>query len=214
VLYYLATQPHWQERLRHELQSAIEHKSYVGVEPRLDDGDVLEGLPVLNAVCNETLRYMPTTPVTSRVAGRDTTIMDVSVARGTKILIVPWTLNRSVDLYGPTAEEFDPTRWIDADGKPNNHGGASTNFAFSTFLHGPRRSVTDVQSSQFQRLTHDARCIGMEYAKGQIRAFVAAFVGRLYFEMAEPGEVIHQSGMFATRPREGLKLKIREVEAW
>ena len=101
---------------------------------------------------------MPTTPVTTRVARKDTTILGHPV-RG--------------------AETFDPSRWIDSNGKANNIGGASNNYAFSTFLHGPRK------------------CIGQGYAKAEIRTFVAALVGRFEFEMANKEEVPFPAGMFA-----------------
>lgn len=198
MLYYLSIHPEWQKRLREELHANIPNHFFTSDDDKnhFTAGATLDTLPVLNACINETLRYMPTTPVTSRVADRETTILSTIVPKGTKILIAPYVLNRLVEHYGPTAEDFDPGRWIENNGKANNHGGASTNYAFSTFLHGPRK------------------CLGMAYAKAEIRSFTAAFVARFDFEMADKKEVPVESGMFSTRPRDGLSLRLRKVGGW
>ena len=58
--------------------------------------------------------------------------------KNTVVILCPWAVNTSTQTWGADAHEFKPERWLDADGKSNNKGGAESNFAFLTFLHGPR----------------------------------------------------------------------------
>lgn len=85
VTYLLAAHPDIQTRLREEIRQAL--PSNPG--PEVDLAAILESLPLLNGVCNETLRLYPTVPVTIRDTIRDTTILDQYVPKGTQILLVP-----------------------------------------------------------------------------------------------------------------------------
>ncbi|KAH6083706.1 hypothetical protein HBI67_026910 [Parastagonospora nodorum] len=194
AIWFLAAHPDWQTRLRKEIQDNISHRFFHHDADGFVAGQVLEELPILNAVCNETSRFMPTSPITTRVAADDTTILGHPVRRGTRVFVVPGAINRSTEAYGPKANEYDPSRWINDDtGKANNHGGASTNYAFSTFLHGPRR------------------CIGQMYVTAAVRAFVAAFVGRYRFEVLRE---LTAEGITTVRPKDGMQLILYPVEKW
>ncbi|KIX01455.1 uncharacterized protein Z518_09181 [Rhinocladiella mackenziei CBS 650.93] len=195
IAYLLATNPSIQSRLRNEIRSHIPtdfvHK------PHFDLATTLEALPLLNGVCNETLRLYPTVPLTARTATRDTTIVDQPIAKGQTVLIVPWAINRSPDHWGPTAEEFRPDRWIDADtGKTNNTGGATTNYSIMTFLHGPRS------------------CIGQGFAKAELRTLTAVLVSAFEMEMARPNERPVPAGVITTKPAGGMHLRLKSVGHW
>ncbi|KAF2258652.1 cytochrome P450 [Lojkania enalia] len=156
---------------------------------------VLESLPYLNAVCNETLRLYPTIPSSGRLAIRDTTILNTFVPKGTVVYITPWAINRAPHLWGPDAEEFKPERWIDSNtGKSNYMGGAESNYSFLTFLHGPRS------------------CIGEKFARAELRALVAVFVGNFEWEMADKNEVVQAGGTITCKPINGMKLRLRPAE--
>ncbi|KAI5460917.1 cytochrome P450 [Mariannaea sp. PMI_226] len=71
-------------------------------------------------VINESLRLFPPVPVNSRVAVRDTVIPRGGGPDGKSALFVPkgmpvvynvYGLHRREDIYGPNADEFQPTRW-------------------------------------------------------------------------------------------------------
>ena len=167
------------------------------VNPTFDFATVLESLPVLNAVCNETLRLIPTVPHTVRLAMKPTTILNHHIPAGTEIFITPWAINRSSELWGPNAEDFFPDRWIDAaTGKPNNAGGAESNYSLLTFLHRPRS------------------CIGQGFAKDELRALLSAFVGLFEMEMADPNVVPIPAGIITTKPQGGLPLRLKVVGEW
>jgi cytochrome P450 len=129
-------------------------------------------MPFLNAVCNETLRLYPTIPVSARVASRDTTVLNQFVPKGTLLILSPWAINRSPQFWGPDADKYNPDRWIHAASEKANYmGGTESNYNFLTFLHGPRS------------------CIGERFARGELRALLAAFVGNFSFEMADRNEI-------------------------
>lgn len=157
-------------------------------------------MPYLNGVCQEVLRLYPTVPATIRQAMRDTTVAGVKIPKGTRIILSPYAINRHPAFWGDNSEEFIPERWIDTDEKGNqvvNHnGGAPTNFAQITFLHGQRS------------------CIGKDFARAELRCAVAGVVGRFAFELQNPNEKIHISGAVTTKPREGMHLRMTPVEGW
>jgi cytochrome P450 len=163
----------------------------------VDLAALLESLPLLNAVCNETIRLYPTVPLTIRDARRDTTILGQYVPKGTSVHMVPWATNRNPQYWGPDAAEFKPERWIDADtDKPNNTGGSSSNYNILTFLHGPRS------------------CIGKDFAKAELRCLVAAFVGAFEMQVAESSAHTIPHGVITTKPKDGMNLILKVVQKW
>jgi cytochrome P450 len=110
-----------------------------------------------------------------------------------------WSFNKSYKLWGPDAQDFRPERWIDFEEgkqpKPNNHGGAESNFSLLTFLHGPRS------------------CIGQGFSRSELRTLVTAWVLAFEFELANPQEDILAAGLITVKPKDGLWLKIRAIES-
>ena len=188
--YLLTLHPEVQERLRAEIRERIPS----GDHP-VTSAD-LETLPLLNGVCQEVLRLYPTVPITIRESIRDTAIAGKHVPEGTRVILCPYAINRSPEFWGPDGDRFLPERWVNADGTANNTGGASTNFAQITFLHGQRA------------------CIGKDFARAELRCAVAGVVGRFRFEMPDPKQVIHIRGAVTTKPVEGMHLRMQRVDAW
>lgn len=188
----LSKHPDIQERLRAEIHQSIPDPLALSGR-NVDVASILENMPYLNAVCNEVLRLFPTIPVTARITVRDTTVAGQHVPRDTILLVVPWAINRNPKLWGPTAEDFVPERWIDESGRATMNGGADSNFSFLTFLHGPRS------------------CIGERFARAELRALLAALVGSFEFEMADPGEKVEIGGTITSKPIKGMKLRMKPV---
>jgi cytochrome P450 len=145
------------------------------------DGDelasILQSLSLLNGACSETLRLYPAINIIYRNTVRPTVLAGNAIPAGVQVILSPWAINRDKRFWGDDAEEFRPERWIDIDAetsaeKPNNSGGAESNYTNLTFLHGPRS------------------CIGHNFAVAELRCLVAMFVGRFEFEMADPDEVV------------------------
>ncbi|KAF2102495.1 putative P450 monooxygenase [Rhizodiscina lignyota] len=189
--YLLAKNPLWQTKLREEIQANIAHDR----PPQSADelSSILESLPILNAVCNETLRLYPTVPITIRDAMTDTTLLDQQVPVGTQLILSPWAVNRNPHLWGEDADKFKPERWVSEDGKPNNNGGAESNYSLLTFLHGPRS------------------CIGQNFAKTELRCLVATFTSVFEWEMADPNEDVICTGVITTKPANGMHLRLNII---
>ncbi|KAJ5951585.1 uncharacterized protein N7479_009998 [Penicillium vulpinum] len=111
VIYHLARHPDIQSRLREELRTYVKPNDLEN--DTVDISSLLEGLPLLNGVINESLRLFPTVPLTMRTPAKPTTVLGYHIPMGTEIYIVPWSVNRSPETWGPTSEVFDPERWID-----------------------------------------------------------------------------------------------------
>ena len=161
-----------------------------------DFANILDGLPLLHGVCNESQRMWPPVSITGRTAHQDTSIIGQPVPKGTKVVIPIWNINRLEKFWGADAKDFKPERWINAEnGKPNNHGGCQGNFGFMTFLHGPRN------------------CIGSGLARAELKALVAAWLYCFEFELADPAYEAVAAGIVTVKPRDGLKLKMKVLRS-
>jgi cytochrome P450 len=176
-----------QTTLRTEVRNALS-----AAEPS-DLCSIMESLPYLNGVMHETLRIYPTAPILFRVAAVDTHMLGNWVPRGTRVVIPPWIMNRSPELWGEDAEEFRPQRWIDANGRPNSTGGGE--ISILTFLHGPRG------------------CIGENFSKAELRCLIASMVSQFEWTLDMPKEDVVPAGAITIRPANGLHLKLKEVKA-
>lgn len=188
VAYLLATHPDVQRRLQEEIRSKISNLN----EPITQS--IIDSMPYLNAVCNETLRLYPTVPITIREAIRETTLAGYPVRTGTTLMLVPWAINRSPQLWGADSEQFNPERWM-KEGHANT-GGASSNYSVITFLHGPRS------------------CIGQGFARQEMKCLVAAFFGRYQIELDMKESDIFPAGVVTTKPKNGMHIKINPVPGW
>lgn len=151
-------------------------------------------MPYLNGIMNETLRLYPTVPQTMREAQRDTRIGDYFIPKGTIIVLSMWLINRSPGIWGADAAEFKPERWINDDGKPNQHGGSSSNYDFLTFLHGPRS------------------CIGQNFAKAEMRCLLSAMVASFRWDLAMDDRKVLPRGVITIKPENGMYLRLTPLE--
>ncbi|KAI0547059.1 cytochrome P450 [Xylaria curta] len=160
--------------------------------PSVDIANALERLPYLNGVINETLRLYPTVPLTQRVAVRDTQIGQYRIPKGANFIVSVWAMSRSPLVWGPDSTKFRPDRWI-TNGKPNYAGGASSNYQFLTFLHGPRS------------------CIGQGFARAEMRCLLAAMALSYDWELAMPDSDVVPGGTVTIKPAKGLLLRLRPL---
>ena len=198
AIYMLCLNPDVQTRLRAEIRKEL---------PSLADGDAtitsqtIDQMPYLNAVCNEVLRYYPPVPMTLREAAHNTTIAGHFVPKGTRVMLCPWAINKSESLWGPDAKKFNPDRWLPSEKNPHSaNGGAPSNYAMLTFLHGPRS------------------CIGQAFAKAEFACLLASWVGRFEFALNDEKELDEKNivikGGITVRPAKGLYVKVKVLEGW
>ncbi|KAJ5129531.1 uncharacterized protein N7515_005570 [Penicillium bovifimosum] len=190
AVYALCKHPSVQTRLRDEIRANL---------PSLDDqtpitAAAVDSLPYLNAVCNEVLRFYPSVPNTIRTAVRDTTLADKHIPKDTLLYISPRIINRMETLWGTDANVFNPDRFM-GPGKANT-GGAVSNYAYLTFLHGPRS------------------CIGQGFAKSELACLVAAVVGRFHMELKFPGAKLEVREAATVSPKDGVLALMTPLQGW
>ncbi|KAJ4377990.1 hypothetical protein N0V83_000820 [Neocucurbitaria cava] len=188
AIYLLCKHPEAQRRLRQELRSEL--PALFNPNSQISSTDI-DRLPYLNAVLQETMRVFPPVPLTLRETAHDTTIQGHFVPAHTTVIICPWAINTSVHLWGADAREFKPERWLGA-GRANT-GGAESNYAITTFLHGPRS------------------CIGKDFAKAEFACLVASLVGRFEFELEDERYELKIQGGITAGPKGGLMVRMRDV---
>jgi len=197
AIYMLCLNPDVQTKLRAEI---IEKLPSVDEDSNVTSQQI-DHMTYLNAVCNEVLRYYAPVPLTIRDAVRNTTILEQHVPKGTRIMLVPWAINKDEALWGPDARKFNPDRWLPSE--TNTHaanGGAASTYSYLTFLHGPRS------------------CIGQAFAKAEFACLLAAWVGRFEFSLKNEKEydeknVLIKGGVTA-KPARGLYVKTKIVPGW
>ncbi|KAI5925241.1 cytochrome P450 [Camillea tinctor] len=197
-IYMLSRNPEMQDRLRKEIR---DHLPSVDSEGEVTSQDI-DNMPYLNAVCNEVLRYFAPVPMTIREAVRDTVVMGQRVPKGTRVMLAVWATNYDKTLWGDDAHEFNPERWMPkgADDKRAASGGATSNYAFMTFLHGPRS------------------CIGSSFARAEFACLLAGWIGRFEFALKNKEEADEKNltikGGITARPANGMHVHATVVDGW
>lgn len=211
ALYVLCKHPEIQSKLRAEIRKKISSLDRDIVASDIDDCHYLQ------AVCSEVLRLWSPVPLTLRVAAVNTSISGHFIPKGTTVIMAPAATNTSKELWGSDALEFKPERFLGADGKANNQGGATSNYAFLS-----KSSVDDKAEEQvltFPAFLHGPRsCIGQKFAQAEFACILAAWVGSFEttFEEGSPlidGEVEIKGGV-TTKPAGGLWCKAQSVPGW
>ncbi|RYP68909.1 hypothetical protein DL770_008367 [Monosporascus sp. CRB-9-2] len=217
AVYLLARHPDVQSRLRREVREHLPSPAAAAADanPATVSSAEIDRLPYLNAVCSEVLRYFAPVPLTLREAGPGATIRGRRIPRGTRVVLASWATNRDPALWGEDADEFRPERWLQggraaddrdhqdgaADGKKHGSGGgASSNYAFMTFLHGPRS------------------CIGQAFARAEFACLLACWAGRFEFALRDEAERdernISIKGGATAKPETGMHVHATLVDGW
>nr|WGZ60634.1 cytochrome P450 [Fusarium tricinctum] len=159
------------------------------------DSNDFDNLPILNAVCCETLRLHPGVPMTLRKSIRNTYIQDQLVPAGSYVAIVPVAINTCTQFWGENAKEFCPERWLkkSADGTCfDPMGGAPSKHCFQTFLHGPRG------------------CIGRSIAIAEIKRVIATLLTHFSI-LPDLGPIPDGGGIIASHPKGGANAELRTI---
>ncbi|POG69878.1 cytochrome P450, partial [Rhizophagus irregularis DAOM 181602=DAOM 197198] len=75
--------------------------------------DEINSLEYLNCVIKETLRTRTPLPTARRTNLKDGVIGKYYIPKNTEIFIGISVLQRLTEIWGPTADNFDPKRWLD-----------------------------------------------------------------------------------------------------
>ncbi|KAF6754459.1 cytochrome P450 [Ephemerocybe angulata] len=189
ILHVLCERVDWQDKLRAEIKDA--QKKH-GV--RLDY-DVLNALPLMDAVCRETLRLYPPVstllretvadvmlPFSKPIIGVDgKEIGEVLVPKGTMIFPSLLGSNRNPDVWGPTAYEWRPERWI--EGLPESVLNAKVPGIYShlmTFIGGGRA------------------CIGFKFSQLEMKVALCTLLSTFKFAAPKDKEIYWQMASLVT----------------
>ncbi|RGB30204.1 cytochrome P450 [Rhizophagus diaphanus] len=183
ALYFLSKYPHMQDLLREELVKAFPDKSKFN--PTFDE---INSLEYLNCVVKETLRLNPPVTATSRLSTKDEVIGGYHVPKNTVMLIAISTLHQLPEIWGPTAAEFDPKRWLDPSLIKN-----VTNFNYLPFLAGTRA------------------CIGNKVALTEFKILLSMLIRNFVFKPIE-GFHIKRRIVPMNKPDPYLGLSVSKVE--
>ncbi|KAH9819016.1 cytochrome P450 monooxygenase [Melampsora americana] len=164
MLWILAKHPDVQDKLRKELQEE-------SAKPNEGEEQIpfeqLTSLTYLDAVCRETLRFLPPVAQTIRQSSMADTIPvsgdgePIRIGAGDEILISISAFNLSKDIFGPDAEVFRPDRWLEK-GSVGSLPGIWAGLL--SFLGGPRA------------------CIGYRFTLMELKVLVAVIICHFRFE--------------------------------
>lgn len=173
TVFLLAQHPRILADLRDELHGVLG-----GAPPR---NDQMAELPLLDRVIKESLRLLPPAPFSGRITARPTELSGVEIPAEMEVLISPYCLHRSPDLY-PEPQRFRPERWEKLSPSP---------FEYAPFGAGPRM------------------CIGAGFATLELKIVLAMLLQRFGFEVA-PGTRIDRRTTIVMSPRHGMPVILRE----
>ncbi|KAI6040777.1 cytochrome P450 [Pisolithus marmoratus] len=206
ALIELARHPDIQTKLRQELLS-------FGREPSYDQ--LINNLPYLDAILQETLRLHPSVPELVRQADEDDVIPlsepvrtksgevvdSIAVERGTVFAIPVSCLNQAEAIWGPDARVFRPERWLEADGITKKAQELKGHRHLLTFGDGPRT------------------CLGKLFAVVEIKTVLWVVIKNFVLEMRDgPNTKVEITRGLTLRPRiageDGVKvpLKVRQYK--
>ncbi|KZT57219.1 cytochrome P450 [Calocera cornea HHB12733] len=204
-LHELSTRPALQEKIRQELAQFP--------DPTYDQ--LQNQMPMLEAVVRETLRTHAPVPDHSRYAVVDDVIPlyepltttkgevvdHIKIAAGQGVVIAIEAVNRSTHIWGPTAHEFDPERWLKGD-LPALAQEVQGYHHVLSFTDGPRH------------------CIGKHFAVLEFKAVLSVLMRRFSFEPSDgTGQNVKKHRGFLPRPQTigsepgVLMMRVRQVEA-
>ncbi|KAJ2926779.1 hypothetical protein H1R20_g10302, partial [Candolleomyces eurysporus] len=178
-----------QDKLRAEIRKAHEEHG-----PRLPY-DVIVSLPLLDAVCRETLRLYPPVstilretrsdailPFSKPIIGKDGKEMtEVLVPKGTKVFPSILGSNRNPDVWGSDAYEWKPERWL--EGLPESVTGSKIPGIYShlmTFIGGGRA------------------CIGFKFSQLEMKIVMCLLLDKFRFELPKDKEIYWQMAALTT----------------
>ena len=147
TLFLLSQHPEVLQRLQHELTENV-----VGETPTLEE---LEHLPYLECVIKESMRVLPASSYSQRIAVHPATLGSVRMNPGTPVIFSQYITHHRGDLY-PNPDRFIPERWQTI---------TPSAYAYLPFGAGPRM------------------CIGATMAMVEIRTALTIILKRFNFQI-------------------------------
>ncbi|ODR08076.1 cytochrome P450 [Mycolicibacillus koreensis] len=151
------------------------------------DMDALESLTTLDLVMNESLRLVTPLPLNARETVRDTDLLGHYLPAGTLVMTWPGMNHRLPELYRDP-ERFDPERFLPPREEHKKH-----RYAWAPFGGGAHK------------------CIGMVYARMEIKTVLHRLLRRYRVELAHPGYRAHWDYGGMPVPMDGMPIVLRRL---
>ncbi|XP_074586591.1 cytochrome P450 709B2-like [Curcuma longa] len=174
VLFLLSTNRDWQEKLRDEVLRECGQQ--------VPDADTLSNLKLVTMVLLETLRLYGPVVQLARKASQDMALGNISIPKGTALIIPIMMIHRSKQIWGPDADEFNPHRFKDGISKAASHPNALLAFSI-----GPRA------------------CIGQNFAMLEAKTVTAMVLQRFSLSLS-PDYKHAPTDLLTLQPQHGLPI--------
>ncbi|KAF5004856.1 hypothetical protein F66182_16000 [Fusarium sp. NRRL 66182] len=132
---------------------------------------------------------------------QDTVIGGRVIPKGTWIALPIKGFHRDERVWGPDASQFNPRRWLNADGSVNINGGCQNKYFNLAFMQGSRS------------------CVAQGFSKAEMACVIGALVGSFSFELVD-SDLLDESrmeiavGSLSARPLHGLDVKFKYLDGW
>jgi cytochrome P450 len=202
TLFALAQRPDVQERLRAECRSSLTLPTLsTGNDPlTAEEVNALDKLPLLDAVIRESLRLYPPILATMRAATEDDAIPlahpytdkkgvlrdTIPMHKGAIIPIPILSVNRSKDIWGPDALEWNPDRWLayHAEGVP-----------------AAAKGIPNVWGPLLTFISGSHACIGWRFSLMETKIILHTLMSEFAFKLAvDPSEVFKKNTGIVYQP--------------
>ncbi|EIE80422.1 hypothetical protein G6F46_012660 [Rhizopus delemar] len=179
-LWLLAQNQDIQDKLRAEILPLFK-------DGKISNYDAVNAIPYLDYVCRETLRLIPTVPDTNRINRVPVVLGSYVIPKDTTFHIPPVVSQRSKEIWGEDADEFNPSRWE----KSENIGNAYQYFPFLAGGH---------------------QCIGHKFATVEMKVLLSILIKDIQF-FEKPGFKVQKKQIITMRPIPNMTLWIKPVSS-
>lgn len=188
--------------------------------PKTTNTNTLESLlpsslPYTNAVFYESLRLYPPVPIEIKETSQRATLPDGTVLpSGAIVMYIPWAMNRCIKLWGKTAHDFLPDRWLSSPPSPS----ASSSDDSHHHHHQKKKtkkekifSTNNKSAYEFPVFNAGPRtCLGKKFAEALAIAVLVTLVPKYHFTLLSqvphtPGDDAKRQG-HERKSRNGLTL--------
>ncbi len=182
--------------------------------PKTTNTNTLESLlpsslPYTNAVFYESLRLYPPVPIEIKETSQRATLPDGTVLpSGAIVMYIPWAMNRCIKLWGKTAHDFLPDRWLSS---PASTSPSSSSSSSDDSHHHQKKSFFANKKSAYEFPVFNAgprTCLGKKFAEALAIAVLITLVPRYHFTLLSqvppiPGD---DAKRYERKSRNGLTL--------
>jgi cytochrome P450 len=158
--------------------------AWTHVEQEVRGSSAPRGGPYVAAVVNETLRLWPP-PFSGRYTPQPISFGGHDIPAGSTITFSPYVTHRDPELWGPDANEFRPSRWLE---QPE-----PAPYTFVPFGGAYRK------------------CIGFALAISELQVAVTRLVQRTSLRLVDPDAPVYGAGIASMYPERGVRVYIVAV---